>query len=75
MQSEDINHFQGDIVRQFEPILAETLNSEGMREVCELFMQANELPNGQEIEIHQIRVTAIYDETQVASRRRSSRWV
>ncbi|MBC5850038.1 2OG-Fe dioxygenase family protein [Vibrio metschnikovii] len=66
VQSEDINHFQGDIVRQFEPILAETLNSEGMREVCELFMQANELPNGQEIEIHQIRVTAIYDETQVA---------
>lgn len=66
VQSEDINHFQGDIVRQFEPILTETLDSEGMREVCELFMQANELPNGQEIEIHQIRVTAIYDETQVA---------
>lgn len=29
-------------------------------------MESNELANGQEIEIHQIRVTAIFDETQVA---------
>lgn len=66
VQSEQINHFQGDIVRQFEPLLNKTINSEGMREMCELFVESNELPNGQEIEIHQIRITAVFDETQVA---------
>ncbi|WP_418114296.1 2OG-Fe dioxygenase family protein [Vibrio scophthalmi] len=66
VQSEDINHFQGDIVRQFEPLLDATLTSQGMQEMCALFVESNELANGQEIEIHQIRVTAIFDETQVA---------
>jgi len=66
MQTGEINHFQGNIVRHFEPILSSTLNSEGMREMCELFVETNELPDGQEIEIHQMRIAAIYDETQVA---------
>ena len=66
VQSEQVNHFQGDIVRQFETILDATLNSQGMRELCGLFVDSNDLPNGQEIEIHQIRVSAVYDETPVA---------
>ncbi|WP_045452875.1 2OG-Fe dioxygenase family protein [Vibrio campbellii] len=66
VQSSDINRFQGDVVRQFEPIEKGILSSEGLREMCELFVNANHLPNGQEIEIHQMRITAIYDETQVA---------
>ncbi|WP_167494701.1 MULTISPECIES: 2OG-Fe dioxygenase family protein [Vibrio] len=66
MQSDDINHFQGNVVRQFEPIEPEILQSEGMLEMCNVFTQSNHLPNGQEIEIHQIRITAIYDETEVA---------
>ncbi|WP_456297412.1 2OG-Fe dioxygenase family protein [Vibrio sp. AK197] len=66
VQTDDINHFQGNVIRYFEPILSSTLQSDGMREMCGLFMEANELPDGQEIEIHQIRITAIYDETQVA---------
>ncbi|WP_117235406.1 2OG-Fe dioxygenase family protein [Vibrio maerlii] len=66
VQTEDINHFQGDVVRQFEPLLPTTLKSEGLREMCSLFVDENHLPNGQEIEIHQIRISAIYDETQVA---------
>ncbi|EGU47147.1 hypothetical protein VII00023_00795 [Vibrio ichthyoenteri ATCC 700023] len=66
VQIEDINHFQGDIVRQFEPLLDATLSSQGMQEMCALFVESNELANGQEIEIHQIRVTAVFDETQVA---------
>ncbi|PNH94277.1 agglutination protein [Vibrio diazotrophicus] len=66
MQSDDINHFQGNVVRHFEPILSSTLRSEGMREMCELFVSSNELPDGQEIEIHQMRIAAIFDETQVA---------
>ncbi|MFM2598564.1 2OG-Fe dioxygenase family protein [Vibrio fortis] len=66
VQSEDINHFQGDVVREFEPVEANILQSEGMQEMCELFIETNGLKDGQEIEIHQIRISAIYEETQVA---------
>ncbi|HDV5652925.1 TPA: 2OG-Fe dioxygenase family protein, partial [Vibrio cholerae] len=43
-----------------------TLKSDGMRELCALFMEANTLPDGQEIEIHQMRIAAVFDETLVA---------
>lgn len=66
VQSSDINRFQGDVIRQFEPIEKDILASEGFREMCALFVSANHLPNGQEIEIHQIRITALDSETQVA---------
>lgn len=66
VQSADINRFQGDVLRQFEPLLPATLSCDGMREMCELFVEANQLPDGQEIEIHQIRIAAIYDQTEVA---------
>ncbi|AKG69741.1 TPA: 2OG-Fe dioxygenase family protein [Serratia fonticola] len=66
VQSEDINRFQGNIVRQFEPLLTTTWQNEGMREMCGVFVESNALPNNQEIEIHQIRITTTYDETQVA---------
>ncbi len=66
MQTDDINRFQGNVVRQFEPVETSTLESEGMREICEVFAHSNGLANGQEIEIHQIRISAVYDETQVA---------
>ncbi|MGL6258759.1 2OG-Fe dioxygenase family protein [Vibrio sp. WXL210] len=66
MQTEEFNHFQGDVVRHFEPLLPQTLASEGLRELCELFVETNLLPDGQKIEIHQMRIAAIYDETQVA---------
>ncbi|MEX2941904.1 2OG-Fe dioxygenase family protein [Serratia fonticola] len=66
VQSEDINHFQGNIVRQFEPLLTTTWQNEGMREMCEVFVNSNDLPDNQEIEIHQIRITTTYVETQVA---------
>jgi len=66
MQTDDINRFQGNVVRQFEPVEKSTLECEGMREICQVFVDANKLSDGQEIEIHQIRISAIYDETQVA---------
>ncbi|MEL7290695.1 MAG: 2OG-Fe dioxygenase family protein [Pseudomonadota bacterium] len=66
MQTDDINRFQGNVVRQFEPIEQSTLDSEGMREMCQLFAASNSLFDGHEIEIHQIRIAAVYDETQVA---------
>ena len=66
VQSDDINHFQGNVVRQFEAIEPQILNGVGMQEMCALFTQSNELQDGQEIEIHQMRISAIYEETQVA---------
>ncbi|NPD07715.1 agglutination protein [Vibrio ostreicida] len=66
MQTDEINPFQGNVLREFEPIESATLNSDGMREICQLFADSNRLKEGQEIEIHQMRISAIYDETQVA---------
>ncbi|WP_394243200.1 2OG-Fe dioxygenase family protein [Vibrio astriarenae] len=66
MQTDQINHFQGNVVRQFEPLLPQTLKSSGFREMCELFIETNLLSDGQEIEVHQMRIAAVYDETQVA---------
>lgn len=66
MQTDQINHFQGNVVRRFEPLQPSTLSSDGLRELCSLFMEANMLPNGQEIEIHQMRIAAVFDETLVA---------
>lgn len=59
MQSDQINHFQGNVVRRFEPIDSAVLQSAGMAEMCNLFAENNELPEGAEIEIHQMRVVAI----------------
>lgn len=66
MQTGQINHFQGNVVRCFEALQPSTLKSEGLRELCSLFIEANMLPNGQEIEIHQMRIAAVFDETLVA---------
>ncbi|CCO50034.1 conserved hypothetical protein [Vibrio nigripulchritudo SOn1] len=66
VQSEDINHFQGDVIRQFEPIENRILESDAMLELCQVFFDANGLPEGQEIEIHQIRIATVYEETPVA---------
>ncbi|SJN56679.1 hypothetical protein VR7878_01902 [Vibrio ruber DSM 16370] len=65
-QSSQYNPFQGDIKRQFEPVLQETLKSEGLREMCELFVEANGLPDGQIIDIHQMRIASVFDETMVS---------
>ncbi|MEL6114925.1 2OG-Fe dioxygenase family protein [Photobacterium sp. SP02] len=66
VQSDDINHFQGNVSRSFEPLEDKILFSAGMREMCEVFKRANALSDDQEIEIHQIRIAALEGETQVA---------
>ncbi|MGD8170243.1 2OG-Fe dioxygenase family protein [Vibrio sp. TRT 21S02] len=66
MQTGEINRFQGNIIRQFQPIEDSTLLSEGMQEICTMFAATNHLQDGQEIEIHQIRISAVYEQTQVA---------
>ncbi|MEI8592595.1 2OG-Fe dioxygenase family protein [Photobacterium sp. Hal280] len=66
VQSDDINHFQGNVSRTFEPLEDKILFSAGMREMCEVFKRANALSDDQEIEIHQIRIATLEGETQVA---------
>ena len=55
-QSEDLNKFQGGMARSFEEIEDAALQSDGMKEACMLFKQSNNLDDGQEVEIHQMRV-------------------
>lgn len=66
VQTDEFNHFQGNVIRRFEPVLPSTLHSDGMCELCQLFVAANGLPDGQEIEIHQMRIATRLNETQVA---------
>ncbi|MEH6530132.1 MAG: 2OG-Fe dioxygenase family protein [Photobacterium frigidiphilum] len=66
MQSDEVNPFQGNVCRSFEPLDENMLSSAGMYEMCEVFKNANLLSDDQEIEIHQIRIAAIHGETQVA---------
>ncbi|MEC6796845.1 2OG-Fe dioxygenase family protein [Photobacterium sp. S4TG1] len=63
VQSNDINHFQGDVVRHFEALDEALIHCSGMLEMCALFQQANALPNDQPIEIHQMRIAALNGET------------
>ena len=67
-QSEEWNDHQGGMTRSFEPIEDEVLQSKGMKDMCALFKDAYELIDGQEIEIHQLRVRTLEGEpwTQVA---------
>ncbi|MGR5145353.1 2OG-Fe dioxygenase family protein [Photobacterium alginatilyticum] len=66
VQSGDINTFQGNVSRSFETLEESILRSDGLREMCGVFKQANALDDEQEIEIHQIRISAIEEETLVA---------
>ncbi|WP_373455302.1 2OG-Fe dioxygenase family protein [Photobacterium aquimaris] len=59
VQSNDINHFQGNVIRHFEPLEDAVITCSGMLEMCQLFQDANAIPNDQPIEIHQMRVTVI----------------
>ena len=63
VQSDDINHFQGNIVRHFEALDNKLIHCDGMLEMCTMFQQANALPDEQPIEIHQIRITALNGKT------------
>jgi len=55
-QSEDLNKHQGGVARSFEEIEDDVLQSRGMKEICMAFRDTFDLVDGQEIEIHQMRV-------------------
>ena len=60
-QSEDYNQHQGGMARDFEEIEDSVLQSDGMKEICLTFRRAFDLTDGQEIEIHQMRVVTQED--------------
>ena len=53
-QSEEYNNHQGGMKRIFENIEEEVLQSDGFKEVCLIFRNANNMIDGQEIDVHQI---------------------
>lgn len=61
-QSEEYNKHQGGVSRSFEEIESLTLQSEAIREICSAFKRAFDLPDGQEVEIHQLRVITLEEE-------------
>jgi len=65
-QSEELNKHQGGMMRDFEEIEENVLNSEGMKEICLNFKQSNDLTEGEEVEIHQMRVSTVNGEAEVA---------
>ena len=56
VQSEDLNKHQGGMGRHFQEIESSTLQSAGMKESTLLFKKINKFVDGQEIEIHQMRI-------------------
>ena len=55
-QSASYNKFQGNIPREFEDIEDEVVESGGMLEMCDTFLESSGFSDDHEIEIHQIRI-------------------
>jgi hypothetical protein len=60
-QDKGLNSHQGGMSRLFEEIGGDTLQSKGMKEACLAFKRANDLSDGVEVEIHQMRVRTLPD--------------
>ena len=55
-QSSNFNKYQGDVIRQFEPIEDSVVNSKCFKRMLGLFRYAGEI-DLEDIEVHQMRVT------------------
>ena len=55
-QSGRYNQFQGDVPRKFEDIEDEVIESGGMLEMCDTFLESSGCVDDHEIEIHQMRI-------------------
>ena len=62
-QSAEYNKFQGDVERKFENLEQTTLDSEGFTEIVYLFRSLNQLSVGTEVDIHQMRVITLHEDT------------
>ena len=55
-QSGKYNKFQGNVSREFEDIEDEVIESGGMLEMCDTFLESSGFSDDHEIEIHQMRI-------------------
>ena len=55
-QSSDYNKYQGDVLREFEPVEDSVINSRCFNKMLDLFRRAGDL-SVEHIEVHQMRVT------------------
>jgi len=65
-QSEDYNSFQGGMTRKFEPIESSVIHSKGMLEIYNRFKSVVGFSDGQKVDVHQMRVITLEEETQVS---------
>ena len=66
MQTDEYNDFQGNVERKFENVDETVLDGQGMRELIYKFRMINKLPVGTPIDIHQMRIITLYNETPVS---------
>ena len=65
-QSSEYNKFQGDMSRKFEPIEKNIIESDAILQICSEFNYICGFPEKQKIDIHQMRVITLEDETPVS---------
>ena len=65
-QSSQYNKFQGDIQRIYDDLEDCVIESQDLKEIFRMFRDINDLPEGHEVEIHQMRVITLDDKTPVS---------
>ncbi|NLQ16889.1 2OG-Fe dioxygenase family protein [Marinomonas sp. M1K-6] len=66
VQDEQINHFQGNVVRRYEDITEHTLLDPAFIELFEHFQKMAEVADNTPIEVHQLRIFADHQSVEVA---------
>jgi len=59
IQDEKWNDHQGGMIRSFEPIEDEVLQSQGFKEICLAFKKYFNMISGEKVEVHQMRVRTL----------------
>lgn len=65
-QSDQYNKFQGNMTRKFDPVEESVVHSSGMLEMCSMFKSVCGFPDDQKIDVHQMRVITLNEETSVS---------
>lgn len=65
-QSSEYNNFQGDVARSYEDLEDHIIEGPALKEIFRMFRDINHLPDGHEVEIHQMRVITLDDKTPVS---------
>jgi len=65
-QSTEYNKHQGGMKRKFENIEEEVLQSDGFKEICLTFKRANNMVDGQQIDVHQMRCVTLNGKSELA---------